>query len=295
MGRMTSEDGVHVDLAVRVELAHAALQHLADLNGVDLLHVKGIAFDPRWRSRAEGGSDADVLVRPSQVRRFVRVLEGAGWQRRSRFHTGSPFGHAQTYWHDHLGYADVHRFFPGLGQDDATFDVLWARREHAELACVTCPVPDRTGQALIFAVNDVRSGHRSVPGRVVDLGDADLVRGVEALVPLVRAEVAWAAVNDRLDTVRDRREHDLWHAVTRQAGRVQEWRARVRAEATLSGKVLTVLRAPLVNTEHLANTRGHRPSVVEVVVEFVDRGRRAALEVLGGRPGRGGRGRGGSR
>ena len=70
----------------------------------------------------EGGSDADVLVRPSQVRRFVRVLEGAGWQRRSRFHTGSPFGHAQTYWHDHLGYADVHRFFPGLGQGDDTFE-----------------------------------------------------------------------------------------------------------------------------------------------------------------------------
>ncbi|SOC58324.1 hypothetical protein [Ornithinimicrobium cerasi] len=286
---MTSKDGAHVDLAIRIEFAHAALQYLADLRGVDLLHVKGIAFEPQWRSRAEGGSDADVLVRPAHVRRFVRALEMGGWQRRSRFHTGSPFGHAQTYWHDHLGYADIHRFFPGLGKDDATFEVLWQARSDRDLAAVRCPVPDEAGQALIFAVNDARNASRVVPGHVADIGGAELAARVETLVPLVDAQVAWAAANGRLDSVRDRREHDLWRAVTQQTGRVDEWRARVRAEPTLAGKVATLLRAPLVNTEHLANTRGHRPSPAEVAVEFVDRGRRAAVEVW--RTRRAGRGR----
>ncbi|GAA5159573.1 2-nitropropane dioxygenase [Ornithinimicrobium tianjinense] len=279
---MTSEGGTagvrDVDLAVRVELCHAALQHLADLHGVDLLHVKGVAFEPRWRSSTTGGSDADVLVRPSQVRRLVRALEERGWQRRSRFHTGSPFGHAQTYWHDHLGYADVHRFFPGLGRDEGTFDVLWSARDVRLLGGVPCPVPDEAGQALVFAVNEARNGR---PPRAAALGgtEADVETGVLDLVPRVHAEVAWAAAHGRLDAVRDHREHDLWRAVTQDGGRVEEWVARVKAERTLTGKALTVLRAPLVNTEHLANTRGHRPSPVEVGVEFADRVRRAALEV----------------
>lgn len=279
---MTSAGGTggvrDVDLAVRVELCHAALQHLADLHGVDLLHVKGVAFEPRWRSSTTGGSDADILVRPSQVRRFVRALEERGWQRRSRFHTGSPFGHAQTYWHEHLGYADVHRFFPGLGRDEQTFDVLWGTRGSRSLAGVPCSVPDEAGQALICAVNEARNGRRARRSVLAE-ADAAVQARVLDLVPHVHAEVAWAAANGRLEAVRDRREHDLWRAVTQDGGRVEEWMARVKAEPTLTGKVLTALRASLVNTEHLANTRGHRPSPLEVGVEFVDRARRAALEV----------------
>lgn len=278
---MTSE-ALDVDLAVRIEFAHAALQHLADTSGIDLLHIKGIAFAPQWRSRASGGSDADILVRPSQIDRFLRSLEGTGWQRRSRFRTGSPFGHAQTYWHDHLGYADVHRFFPGLGKDEGTFDVLWEGREVVELASTPCPVPGQVAQALISVVNAARNGPPGL-GRSAEVQDPALEAEMVELVPRLNAEVAWAAAHGRLHTVRDHREHDLWHAVTTDAGRVEEWRARVRAETTVVGKAVTVLRAPLVNTDHLANTRGRRPTAAEVVVEFLDRGRRAALEVWRGR------------
>ena len=276
-----------VDLAVRIEFCHAALQHLADRLGVDLLHVKGIAFEPQWRSRASGGSDADVLVRPSQVKEFVEALEVGGWQRRSRFHTGSPFGHAQTYWHDHLGYADIHRFFPGMQPGDASFDALWADRTEVVLASVPCPVPGRAGQALVHLLNEARNGLsvRSRDGVVGVLG-ADLAAQVETLVGQVGAEVGYAAALGELDRVRDHREHDLWQVVMSRSGRVEEWRARVKAQTTLTGKALTVLRAPLVNTEHLANTRGHRPSVGEVVVEFLDRGRRGAREVWRNRGGR---------
>ncbi|MFK5645830.1 hypothetical protein ACI3ET_04830 [Ornithinimicrobium sp. LYQ121] len=269
-----------VDLAVRIEFCHAALQHLADQLGVDLLHIKGIAFEPQWRSRASGGSDADVLVRPSQVKRFVEALEARGWRRRSRFHTGSPFGHAQTYWHDHLGYADIHRFFPGMQPGDKTFDTLWSDRLEIRLASVPCPVPDQAGQALVHLLNEARNGMtvRRKEG-VVELLGAELTAQVEALVGRVGAEVGYAAALGELDRVGDHREHDLWHVVVTRSGRVEEWRARVKAQSTLTAKALTVLRAPLVNTEHLANTRGHPPSVGEVVVEFGDRVRRGVTEI----------------
>lgn len=285
-GPVETELEVAVPLTARLELCHAALQHLADRAGADVLHIKGIAADARWRS-AGGGTDADVLVRPSHVRRLVSAVESAGWQRRSRFRTGSPFGHAQTYWHEHLGFADVHRYFPGMGQDDATFEALWVGRATTGLAGVSCPVPSQAGQALVLVLNQTRNrAPRTWPAALEGSGLADEVRD---LVPRVGAEVAHAAAVGELDRVRDHREHDLWRAITTGSGRVEEWRARVRAQPSLAGKVATVLRAPLVNTEHLTNTRGRPPSRAEVAVEFVDRARRGAVEVWRARTGRGGR------
>jgi hypothetical protein len=283
---MRTEPEVAVPLTARLQLCHAALQHLADRAGVELLHVKGVAAAPRWRSPG-GGTDADVLVRPSHVRRFVTAVESTGWHRRSRFRTGSPFGHAQTYWHDHLGFADVHRFFPGMGADDATFDVLWADRTTTDLAGMACPVPSEAAQALVLVLNQTRNGGtRTWPAALEGSGLEDEVR---ALVPRVRAEVAHAAAVGELDRVAHHREHDLWRAITTGSGRVEEWRARVRAQPTVLGKVATVLRAPLVNTEHLTNTRGRPPSRSEVAVEFADRARRGALEVWRARAGQRGR------
>ncbi|AXH96879.1 2-nitropropane dioxygenase [Ornithinimicrobium avium] len=280
---MRTQGEARVELTARIELCHAALQHLADRVGADVLHVKGLAFEPQWRSRG-AGTDADLLVRPSHVRRLVGALDQAAWHRRSRFHTGSPFGHAQTYWHDHLGYADVHRFFPGMSADEATFDVLWADREVVTLGGVPNPVPSQAGQALVFLLNETRNGATADDQpRLAALRDSAMGAQVRALVPRVGAEVAHAAALGELDRVRDRREHDLWRAITTGSGRVEEWRARVKAQPTLVGKVATALRAPLVNTEHLANTRGHDPSPVEVAVEFVDRGRRGLLELWAAR------------
>lgn len=280
---METELEVAVPLAARLKLCHASLQHLAERAGADVLHIKGVAADPRWRSPG-GGTDADVLVRPSHVRRLVAAVESAGWHRRSRFRTGSPFGHAQTYWHDHLGYADVHRFFPGLGPDERAFDVLWADRGVSELAGVRCPVPSPAGQALVLILNQTRNrATRTWPEALAGSG---LTAEVRALVPRVGAEVAFAAAVGELDRFRDRREHDLWRAITTGSGRVEEWRARVRAQPSFAGKVATVLRAPLVNTEHLTNTRGRPPSRTEVAVEFVDRARRGAREVWRARVGR---------
>lgn len=287
MNDVASTNEAPIDLEIRVEFCHAALQHLARQHGIDLLHIKGMAFAPEWRSRGLG-SDADVLVRPSQVARFIEAVEGSGWQRRSRFHTGSPFGHAQTYWHPYLGYADVHRFFPGLGPDEGTFDRIWAQRDVVDLAGVGCPVPERTTQALIMALNEARNnvGGGST-SRVQVLRDSELGAAVEALVPRLGAEVGWAAASGELDRVRDHRDHDLWRAVTQNTGRVDEWKARIKAAPSVRDKALLVLRAPLVNTEHLTNTRGHRPSAAEVTREFLRRAVLAARELIRSRHGGG--------
>ena len=275
----TVANEVEVPLEVRVELCHAALQHLARRHGSTPLHIKGLAFEPRGRSRGMG-SDADVLVRPSQVRRFVAALEDGPWERRSRFHTGSPFGHAQTYWHPHLGYADIHRFFPGLGRDEETFEVLWSARTYVLLGGLALPVPDAPAQALIFALNEARNHERIGDGeRIRDLRASPLGSEVESLVPRLRGEVGWAAALGELGRVADQREHDLWRAVTQESGRVDEWRARVKAQATLPGKILLVLRAPLVNAEHLTNTRGQSPTTLEIGREFFRRAGRAVREI----------------
>ena len=108
-----SESRVDVPLSVRLRFGHAAVQHLADSLGVDLLHIKGAAVDPSLRPNGYAGTDVDVMVRPDQFSELDPALRAHGWRLYTTFTSGSPFGHAQTYTHDAWGYIDVHRFFPG--------------------------------------------------------------------------------------------------------------------------------------------------------------------------------------
>jgi hypothetical protein len=78
---------------------------------------------------------------------------------------------------------------------------------------------------------------------------------------------------------RHRPTYRLWLVASQGGGRLQEWRARAAAEPTWRGKAAITLRAPLVNTDHLAMLLGRRPTRREVAYEFVDRFRRAAVEV----------------
>ena len=75
---MTSESPA-VPFSVRVMLGHAAVQRVADLHAVDILHLKGFALDDTvsWEGRV--GSDVDVLVRPDQVGRLLGALSASGW------------------------------------------------------------------------------------------------------------------------------------------------------------------------------------------------------------------------
>ncbi|MBK9697990.1 MAG: nucleotidyltransferase family protein [Propionibacteriaceae bacterium] len=165
---MTS-DSPAVPLSVRVMLGHAAVQRVADLHAVDILHLKGFALDDTvsWAGRV--GSDVDVLVRPDHVGRFLDALSASGWNLSIGFEAGSPFGHAATLLHDVWGYVDVHRLYPGITMSPAAaFDILWGERGESEIAGARCPVPSLAGQAVILVLHAARSEDKARGLRDVD-------------------------------------------------------------------------------------------------------------------------------
>jgi hypothetical protein len=97
--------------------------------------------------------------------------------------------------------------------------------------------------------------------------------------------VGFAAGVGGLDVYGDRRDHDLWQVVSSGGTRVEEWRARIKAARSRRAALTLALRAPLVNTEHLAMVFGRPPSSREVAVEFFARPVRGVREQLSNRRG----------
>jgi len=266
---------------VRAAFAHAAVQQAATRIGVRVLHIKGVAVDDDLRSRG-GATDADILVDPEGVGLLLAELTTLGWDRYSDFLTGSPFGHAATMHHPHWGYADLHRFFPGMHQDpQATFEELWAGRQQGEIAGFPCPVPSAAGQVLVLVLNNLRNRRAVLTDpRVAQVqAEPKAWAQVEALVPRVHADVAFGAAMGRLEEHRGTREYWMWKVTTEGGSRSAEWLARVRAEPTLRGRAGLLLRVPLVNTEVLEHQLGRPPTRAEVGREFVHRGRQGAREL----------------
>ena len=144
-------------------------------------------------------------------------------------------------------------------------------------------MPSLPAQILLLVLHAARS-----PGSgraTVDIASSwgaadDLTRAqVEALVRDLDAEVGFAAGVGNLDDYRDRRDHDLWQVVSSRGTRVQEWRARIKAAPTRRAALLVALRAPLVNTEHLAMVLERPPTYREIVVEFFARPVRGLREM----------------
>lgn len=278
---MSGVSDVRIPLRVRLNLARAAIQTIADTNGVDLLHIKGDAVDDSLRPGRSAGSDVDVLVRPVHVGSFDTALRAHGWRVYSTFDNGSPFGHAQTYVHDVWGYLDVHRSFPGIRRDAReAFDVLGAHGRFMQFAGVGCRVPGRTAQALILILNAARaSGSRrhdvvAVWESATDDGRAEIA----GLVTELDATVGFAAATGRLDEHRRAPDYLLWKAVTQGGSRAAEWWGRVRAEPTVSGALRVAGRAMLVNSDRLEHQLGRPPRRRDVAVAFIARPARALRE-----------------
>ncbi|MDY6054822.1 nucleotidyltransferase family protein [Micrococcus sp.] len=148
-------------LAERVRLAHARIATVLEDAGLRGLHVKGYAASPGVYTPHRTSSDVDLLVPPADASEVCRALAEHGWARVTDFSEGSIFRHAATFWHDHLGYVDVHRLFPGLGSDpEATFARLWAERSHRVIAGRTVPVPSLPHQRLVVVVHAARDPNR---------------------------------------------------------------------------------------------------------------------------------------
>lgn len=261
---------VDLPLHLRVELTHAAVQAIADRHDLDLLHVKGPALDASLAFEGRRSTDADVLVRPSHVHAFLRVLGEHGFRLVTGFASGSVFEHAANHHSEAWGYCDVHRSFPGVGVDpEEAFELLWADRVGLQLAHRPCAAPSVLDQALLLTLHGARGegSDRSLS----DIDRAFTSAGSERQTALrerahrLGADLALAAAIGELDRHRDDPRHDLWAFYSHGGTRAQEWRARLRATQGTRAKARLLTRGLGVNREYLAMTLGHDPSRREVV------------------------------
>lgn len=202
-----------VPMAARVHLAHSVLQAVADRSGLDLLHIKGPAIDPAIALDRRSSVDADVLVRPADLPRYMTALAANGWTQVTAFLDEGLVQHSTVWFHPQLGQADVHYRFPGIGLAPApAFDLLWRDHEAAEIAHCRCAVPSVTAQRLILllhAARDPGARHGDIE-RVWTTTTPDTQDEVRTLASELRAEVPLAAATGTLAKFRDRPEYDLW-------------------------------------------------------------------------------------
>ena len=270
-----------IPLGVRLRLGRAAIQTIAERADVDILHIKGDAVDPLLRPELGAGSDIDILVRPSQLVVLDRALRGYGWVVYSTFANGSPFGHAQTYAHPLWGFVDVHRLFPGIRlEPGAAFERLWRNRLSMDFAGTPCAVPGRTEQATVLALNAARGRSDALLDlrRVWFDASPDERAGIESVVAELDARTAFDAAIGQLERHRGERDYRLWKAVSENGTRLEEWRGRLSAAPTFARRVLIVLKAPMVNVEHLSHELGRPPRRTEILREFFARPLRGIRE-----------------
>ncbi len=267
---------VVIPTAVRVELAHAAVQRLAESVAVDVLHIKGPAVHPGLRTRASGGSDVDVIVRPADVDRLMATLHDHGWEVETTFGAGSVFDHAANLYHPSWGLLDVHRHYPGMDRDPAhAFETLWSTRGSVDLAHVPCPVPDPLSQSLVLLLHAARTPrgnlvHPDVAPNWTDRTPEERDR-LRALAAETGATVALAAATGTIDEYAGTPEAALWEVFAHGGDRIDEWGARLRAARGPRAKASVAARALRVNRYYLGQRLGHPPSRREVAVEFFRR------------------------
>ena len=275
-----------IPLGVRIELCRAALQVMADRVGVRLLHIKGATVDASIRPDAQGGTDVDVIADPGRIDVLHEQLLAHGWTIYSTFVDGSPFGHAQTYWHGDWGFIDLHRRFPGIRLADVeAFNLLWDDRGAFTAAGLAVAVPSVDVQNVLLLLNAARGSDfsRAEATRVWEEHSDDDRTRLRGLATRLGAEVPFAVVAGGLDGYRDRPDYLLWTAVSEGGTRSQEWWGRIRASTSIREAIGIVLRAPRVNRSQLTHDLGRSPTRGDIAAAYARRLRLALTELLPGR------------
>lgn len=282
-----------VPLTCRVQLTHGVLQKMADAAGIDILFVKGPAVDEALLQHREvdgsdvpiprHSTDADVVVRPAQVELFQRCLLHHGWRLVADFDDGSPFGHAANYWHDLLGYIDLHRRFPGIEMPaEQAFTAMWTSRHTTPIAHVACTVPSVDVQRLVLLLHAARSGSPRHPDKVPCWDEATAAERdrVRRLAREMDAEVGLAAAIGTLEEHRDARTYDLWRQFsTGDTSRLREWRARIKAAPNRREAARVALHSLRLNQPHLRMDLGHDLTRGDILRGYVRRTNRAVDEL----------------
>ena len=263
-------------LAARIRLAHAYFQRIADMHSIDILHVKGYAFSQEIYRKGRYSSDADLLVRPSHVDRFVEILLADGWRIQAHFETGSVFEHAMTLYHASWGLTDIHRFFPGLGRHgdyEKAFDRVWAARKTRMIAHRPCTVPSDLDARLLVVLHRARAASRysaDINYLVSLLSYSDWQR-LQARAEELDSSLAYSAAMGGLEQYRDDRDYLLWLSVSQDVPHYIQWIGRLQSATTLHDKLRTLKNIFFVNKDHLAMQLGRTPTKAEIRAKFLDR------------------------
>ena len=295
---MTVTDLPPIPLVLRTRLAHATLQAVADDCGADILHIKGAAVHASLRPAREDAAqdataeeraltrvsaDADVLVRPAHLGRFLAALKQYGWQGRTRLYSGGAVEHSVDWWHPELGGADIHVRFPGIQiSADRAFAVLWRGRRSQEIAHQPCTVPSLDAQRLVLLLHAARNGGARSPDVEQSWTAASACEQARvcALAASLRAEVALAGATGRLDEYANRPEYDLWRLLALPDADVFDlWVAMVKAAPTTLDRANAVMYALRVKADRVERGLHRRASPIEVLGAHGDRIRRGAAGI----------------
>lgn len=259
-----------LELRARVHLAHALIARLLDARGLRGLHVKGYAMSPGVYRTARSSSDVDLLVHPDDAPRIVALLAAHGWKQMADFSEGSIFEHAATLWHDHLGYVDVHRLFPGLGDSPArTFEQLWAERAGRVIAGHPIPVPSLDHQRLVVVVHAARDPSRG-------LSDVAHLRNtlseeewgdLREQARVLDAAAAWHLATGEDAAGMDEHDLTLFTALRDQESGMDMFSTRWQAADTARERASLLLHTIPVNRPHLQMRLGHPPTRREILQE----------------------------
>lgn len=149
-----------------VELAHALLTRLAEIQDVRILFIKGPTAVQMGARPPRPSSDVDVLCEPEGVRKLGAALERCGWRRRVPEEAKQQFVYAARYLFDHSVHyihddwpcdLDLHYNFPGFfAPEEVVFEALWVARATTEVANWQVACADFLGQALIVGLHALR-------------------------------------------------------------------------------------------------------------------------------------------
>jgi hypothetical protein len=151
-----------------------------------------------------------------------------------------------------------------------------------ELAGRPCAVPSLPAQVLVLILHAGRSPSSGHSHRDIEASwgaaDPELRREIQRLLEELDAHLGFAAAMGGLDGYRERRDYELWRVASEGGTRLDEWRARIKAAPTRRAALTLVLRAPLVNVEHLAMVLSRPPTRWEILREFFARPGRAVQD-----------------
>ena len=270
-----------IPIEARVRLAHAVVQRVAESEDIALLHLKGPALLPGLRPAGRLSSDADVLVDPDQVAALRAALSARGWSPATSAQ-GSPFGHAENWWHPAWGMVDVHRSWPGTTVGPrATFDGLADDSTYVDIGHVACPVPSRVAQIFVLLLHGARSVSPSDKALAWDAQDDATRSAVIALADRLGAEVAMSAALGDLDAHKNSSDYDLWRFYRDGGSRLDEWRARFRAAQGPGARARLLVGALGVDRDYLAHRLGRPPTTRDLVTAQRVRVSHAARDLFG--------------